>query len=579
MMKRILVILVLLGALVPLQVFADSARAWLDRDTMQLGETVTLNIEVDGGTSTAPDFSVLDNDFKSLGTQSSRQFSMTNGQATAKTIWAIGLEPKRAGTLEIPALAVGSASTTPLRLTVLPAAVGGQGKAGDNVYVEVSAEPLTPYVQQQVRYVVKLYYAVDLTEGALDEPVADGVVVQKLGRDRQYNAVVGERRYNVLERRYALIAERSGRLTMPPLAFRGSTLDSADPTGFFRRGRAISARSDAVELDVRAKPAEWGAAPWLPAASFTISDETSLPDEVPVGEPITRTVRLRAQGLGFEQLPELAFEAPPGSEIYPDKPDTQTRDDGSWLFGERTRKFAVVATQPGKLVLPAMQVDWWDTTQDRRVTAVLPAHEINVVAAAGAASSPPAAPTPALHGSADAPPASIMYPSPDGDSSVRICVRLHSACLHCGLPRWSHGGTPGADRRLHWHRMQCRCRRIRGVPHSCARARPATSPRPSARCSVGHAASVPHCATSARSPHNWAGATSVPRSTICCAFATRARMSRGSARDWRASSATASHGPPHRMLSLTPRRCRRCIATAPESPAPFGIARRSLAAH
>ena len=206
----------------------------------------------------------------------------------------------------------------------------------------------------------------------------------------------------------------------PPLAFRGSTLDSADPTGFFRRGRAISARSDAVELDVRAKPAEWGAAPWLPAASFTISDESSLPDEVPVGEPITRTVRLRAQGLGFEQLPELAFEAPPGSEIYPDKPDTQTRDDGSWLFGERTRKFAVVATQPGKLVLPAMQVDWWDTTLDRRVTAVLPAHEINVVAAAGAASTSPASPTTALRNAAETPPASVLYPSGSSESGTRV---------------------------------------------------------------------------------------------------------------------------------------------------------------
>ena len=415
------VIFVLLTGVPSAPAWADAARAWLDRDTMQLGETVTLNVEVDSSTTIEPDFSVLGRDFNTLGTQSSRQFSMSNGQAAAKTLWAIGLEPKQAGRFVIPALVIGSTHTSPLQLTVLPAPAGGQGKAGDNVYIEVSAEPLTPYVQQQVRYVVKLFYAVDLTEGALDEPAADGVVAQKLGRDRQYSAVVGERRYNVLERRYALIPERSGRLTLPVVAFRGSTLDNSDPTGFFRRGRAVSARSDAIELDVRAKPADWGSAPWLPAASLGISDESDLPDEIPVGEPVTRTVRVRAQGLGFEQLPELAFDAPAGSEIYPDKPETQTRDDGTWLFGERTRKFAVVATRPGTLVLPAIQLDWWDTTQDRRVTAVLPAREIKVV---GAAPAPAALPATAADAGrapgAVAAPTIVNYPATGTDTATRV---------------------------------------------------------------------------------------------------------------------------------------------------------------
>ncbi len=396
---------------------ADSARAWLDRDTMRLGETITLNVEVEGTVSGEPDFSPLGVDFNTLGTQSSRQFSMSNGQAASKMVWAIGLEPKRAGTFVIPALAIGPLATSPLQLTVLPAPVGADGKAGDDVYIEVSAEPTTPYVQQQVRFLVKLHYAVELTEGALEEPAADGVVVQKLGRDRSYSAMVGTRRYNVLERRYALIPERSGTLTLPVIAFRGSAPDRSDPTGFFRRGRALTARSDAIELEVRAKPAEWGSAPWLPAASLAISEESVLPDEVAVGEPVTRTLRIRAQGLAYEQLPELAFEAPPGSEIYPDKPDTQTRDDGTWLFGERTRKFAIVASRPGTLVLPAVQVEWWDTVADRRATAVLPAREIRVVAATGAAA------TPASSGDgvpAAAAPTVVTYPSGGADPDSRL---------------------------------------------------------------------------------------------------------------------------------------------------------------
>ena len=430
-MKRWLCVLLVIAGLGPgLPAFAADARAWLDRDTMQVGETVTLNVEVEGSAGGEPDFSSLAADFNLLGTQSSRQFNMSNGQSTSKNVWAIGLEPKRAGTLDIPALAVGTLRTQPLQLVVLPAPVGAQGKAGDAVYVEVAAEPLAPYVQQQVRYVVKLYYAVDLTEGTLEEPSVDGIVVNKLGRDRQYAATVGERRYRVLERHYALVPERSGRLTLPALAFRGSALDGSDPTGFFRRGRAMSARSDAVELEVRPKPAQWGGEPWLPAASLELADDGSLPDEIAVGEPVTRTVRLRAQGLGYEQLPELSFEAPAGSELYPDKAETQTRDDGTWLYGERTRKFAFVPTRAGTLVLPSIEVAWWDTVHDRRVTAVLPAHEIRITAAAGAAAVSPGS-TPV-----DAPavaPVTVAWPQAGNDGTT---LRLWRATALIALALW-----------------------------------------------------------------------------------------------------------------------------------------------
>ncbi len=401
-----------------------AARAWLDRDSMQLGETVTLNVESDSSTASEPDFSILLGDFKSLGTQSSRQISMSNGSTSAKTVWAVGLEPKHAGTLIIPAFSMGGSSTDPLTLVVLSAPAGAQGKPGDSLFIEVSAEPLSPYVQQQVRYTVKLYFAVNLSEGSLDEPAASGAVVQKLGRDKQYGATLNGQRYQVLERNYALTPEQSGRLTMPELDFRGSATDNSDPTGFFRRGRSVTARSDALEFEVRPKPASWGTVPWLPAASLSLNDESELPNEIKVGEPLTRTIKLRAQGLGFEQLPELEIKAPAGAEIYPDKPDTRTRDDGTWLYGERTRKFAIVPTRPGTLTLPAMEVQWWNTAKDAIETVSLPAREIRVVGVA------PAGSTPAPSASTSTPAASIaesgsasttvLYPSADGGSGLRF---------------------------------------------------------------------------------------------------------------------------------------------------------------
>ena len=434
-------------------------RAWLDRDSMQLGETVTLNVESDDSMAGEPDFSALTTDFNSLGTQSSRQISMSNGTTTAKTVWAIGLEPKHAGTLVIPALTVGNDHTDALTLTVLPAPAGAQGKPGDSVFIEVSADPLSPYVQQQVRYTVKLYFAVDLSDGTLDDPVASAAVVKKLGRDKQYMATLDERRYHVLERNYAITPEQSGRLSLPQLNFRGSAIDNSDPTGFFRRGRSVTARSDAIELDVRAKPASWGTAPWLPAVSLSLTDETELPGETQLGEPLTRTIKLRAQGLGFEQLPELELSTPVGAEVYADKPDTQTRDDGSWLYGERTRKFAIVPTRAGTLILPAVEMQWWDVSRNQMETARLPAREIVVKAAASASvpTPPPSAAAPLVPQSgAGATPTAVVYPSDTNPpSSLRFwrwtALLLGSLWLMTLLLWWRTRQTASISRAARAH--------------------------------------------------------------------------------------------------------------------------------
>lgn len=376
---------------------AAEVRAWLDRDSIELGETVTLNVEAKGGGAAQPDFSALKQDFDLLGTQSSQQLSIVNGQRASSTLWAVGLQPRRAGRITIAPIAVGDTQTAPVELEVRAASAASQPQAGDDVFLDVTAEPLDPYVQQQVRYTVKLYYAFDLTNGNLAEPAADGLAVQRLGQDKTYFATLGGRRYHVVERHYALTPERSGALTVSALAFRGSALDSADPTGFFSRGRSVAARSQEVRLEVRPKPAAWTDGAWLPAASLLLKDESELPDEVRVGDPVTRTIRLQAQGLGYEQLPEFDLAAPAGADVYPDKADTRTRDDGEWLYGERVRKFAFVPQHAGTLTVPGLSVRWWDTVHDRMQTSELPARRIRVLPALGVAGAPaPAAgPVPA----------------------------------------------------------------------------------------------------------------------------------------------------------------------------------------
>ncbi len=362
---------------------AADVRAWLDRNSMQMGETVTLNVEVSGDNGAAkPDFSPLAQDFNLLGTQSSSSMNIINGQASSKLLWAIGLEPKHAGTLAIPALDVSGQHTQALTLSVQAAAAGTGGKTGDDVYVDAAIEPPAPYVQQQVQLTVKLYFAVNLSDGSLDEPQAEGMVVRKLGQDSNYTAEVSGRRYRVLERHYALLPEKSGALSLPPIGFRGHAVDPGDINSFFSRGRSVAARSEPITLEVRPRPAASGSDAWLPARTASLTaDGIDAATTAKVGEPLTLTLHLKAQGLGFEQLPELKLPNIEGADVYPDKTTTQNRDDGQWLYGERERKFAIVPNRSGTLTLPAISVDWWDTAHDRAETAQVPAQTLQVQAA------------------------------------------------------------------------------------------------------------------------------------------------------------------------------------------------------
>ena len=180
-------------------VHAAAPRAFLDRDRVALGETVTLNIE-DAGLAASPDLTPLAKDFDVLGTSSSSSVQIVNGSTHASNQLGIALRPKRAGDLAIPPLKVGGAQTQALLLHVAPAPVGAQGNAGDDAFLEAGVDSPSPYVGQQDVYTLRLFYAPGLTGGQLDDPQADGAQLVHLNGDTRYQTQREGRTYQVVER-------------------------------------------------------------------------------------------------------------------------------------------------------------------------------------------------------------------------------------------------------------------------------------------------------------------------------------------------------------------------------------------
>lgn len=392
-----------------------SVRAWLDRDVIGMGETVTLNIELQGATGAQPDLSPLDADFERLGVSSSAQVSIVNGARTASRLFAVALSPKREGLLPIPALSVGGESTAPLVLQVTPAAVS-VGPGGD-VFIEVEVDTTQPYVQQQIDYVVRLFFGVTVLDGQLDDPAPENVRVLRLGNDKSWQVERGGRRYSVVERRFALTPERSGKIQIAAPVFRGRGMDRNGMGGMFGGGLRLSARGEAIELDVRSAPA--GAAqPWLPAQQVVLEwVDVPAATEVKAGEPLTIGLRLSAIGLGTDQLPDLDLPDLAGATVYPDQDSSRDSTDGGKLVSERVRRFAVVPQAAGVLRVVAPQLRWWDVSSDVERTATAQVLELQVVAATGASEA------------ATVPPPEVAEPigQPGGDSVTDTASNLWRA--------------------------------------------------------------------------------------------------------------------------------------------------------
>ncbi|GHD73981.1 membrane protein [Luteimonas padinae] len=360
------------------QLAAAEVRAWLDRDRIELGETVTLNIETDGGGR--PDYGPLDQDFRIEQRSSRQSFETRNGQPVTRTLYAVALQPAREGRLAIPALRVGSERTVPVTLTVVPASVA-QARARGPAFIEAEVDDPSPYVQQAVGLRLRLYYSVQLLSGQLDQPAVDGVGLQRAGSDLQYTREVGGRRFQVVERRYLLIPERSGRITLPAATFRGRGVGGWLDDLFGDGQRALSADGPALALDVQPVP-DGAPRPWLPLHGLQLR-WLQTPDATRAGDAFTVELELVADGATAAQLEPPMLVADAGAQVFPEPAQhDETIEDGRPRV-RMVRRFSVLPARAGPLRIEAPTMAWWDVGADRARTATVAPLELDVAAAAG----------------------------------------------------------------------------------------------------------------------------------------------------------------------------------------------------
>jgi hypothetical protein len=360
-----------------------SAKA--NRTVLDSNETLQLRVRLDAQAfRSEPDFSPLQKDFEILSNNRQQQYSSVNGKAESYTDWNLTLMPKRTGIILIPSLKYKKQISNAVEITVRAASASGASAAGKQpIYTETLVDKSAVYIQEQIILTHRLYTSVQLRDYSLSELDIPGTIVQRLG-DNQFQKIINGRNYLVLEVSYAIFPQSSGKLNIPALRFGAFESTSRSQFGAFAsRGNRVFRDTQAKTIDIMARPAHVPADEWMPSSNVELTEQWSDDlNNLSVGEPITRTIRISAQGLTGAQILPLTIAPSSQYKLYPDQPQLDQQVSSNGLLGTRTESLALVPNQAGEITLPAIEMRWWDTVNQRMQTASLPGKTVQVSASA-----------------------------------------------------------------------------------------------------------------------------------------------------------------------------------------------------
>ena len=365
---------------------ASGFTASVDRTRLSASETLELTLVSDDATLFGkPDLSPLEPLFEVLGTRQVNRLTTVDGEARATTRWMVELRPKHSGLVVIPPLRMGEAESQPITLHVQENTASASDSTLAPIFIDASLDQESVYVQAQTVLTLRIFHSVSLYDDSSLTPLrmADARIEQ-LGEPRTYEKLINGQRHGVIELRYAIFPQHSGELKIPAQVFSATPVERARGGDFLpfgpRPGKPTRVQSPEIPLTVKPKPATYPAdAPWLPASALALSETWSPePDKVQVGNSLTRNLQLKVDGLSSAQLPPLPATQASGLRRYPDQPQLANQINERGLIGSREEREALVPNRSGRVELPAVEVLWWNTVEDRLERSSLPARTLEV---------------------------------------------------------------------------------------------------------------------------------------------------------------------------------------------------------
>lgn len=346
----------------------------LDTSTLYLGQKITLTLETDQQDVTRPNLSQLQKDFNIVGTRKVTVSSHTTGSVTTKTRWVLQLKPRRDGEQVIPSIFVGQQASQELTISVLPAndnpeLAEGTGKA---IFLESSLDKDELYVNGQAILRSKVFHLAPLPLDAnLTAPESPDAIIKPLEEQKQYTSVVRGQNYNVTETSYTLFPLKEGEVEISPVFF-STTLSN---------NTVVELNSEPLLLSVLPPANQNTRKLWLPATSIYIEDNLEELNQISQSDKLTRIIKLEAEGLPSSSLPSMASLQNPNATITLLNVVLEERMTEQGVISQRVEELEITPSNNKEIILPSIDIPWWNTAADQGQTASITQRKIEVTPA------------------------------------------------------------------------------------------------------------------------------------------------------------------------------------------------------
>ncbi|MFQ5481984.1 MAG: BatD family protein [Nitrospinaceae bacterium] len=371
-----------------------SVAATVDKTHLSLEDTLELSVWVNGTEQSPPPLlpDLPDFQVEPRGTASS--IKIINGNRQASLTFNYTLTPKRAGHLILPPIRITLEGvvyeTQPIALTVEETSAPlPDGKAP--VFAESVISRTDPFLQEQIVLTYRLYRKVEVRNVQLDAPL-DHFRKKSLGGPREYSKIINGVRYYISETSFALYPMREGPVEIPAATFHLDLVrrkenppgwpttpfgipPSLDLDGFFSNSpfggssylERKNMRTRPLSLTVKSLPRKGRPQSFSNlVGNFKLSVDLTK-DQLELGE--TTTLKAVVSGIGNAAdaiLPPPKTDHP--FKIYQDQPQFKETVTAQGLHEEKTFRFALVPSQPGKLNIQPLELTFFDPATERYIT-------------------------------------------------------------------------------------------------------------------------------------------------------------------------------------------------------------------
>ena len=386
----VLVFAAVLFLILPRAILAANFTASLDRDSISLGESASLNLTFeDGQPARMPTIPPVPNLRIGDANGDSSQTVIANGKVTYSRILSFQVTPAQVGKYVIPALSAeisGQTFTTqPLTLTVGKTATANS----QTTFLKLVLPKNEAYLGEIIPLEIQLYF--QFAQGGEPPHFQEaGFTLGKMMQTTQSSTALNGQRYNVVPFKTFVIPVRAGKIELGP-----ATMPLRVPAPNAHRNifgeidswQSVNAESQPETLNVLPLPKE-NVPPTFNGAvgTFTVAVSAS-PTNVAVGDPITVKVQITGTGaLDGVTLPSQdgwqQFKLyPPTSEFQP--------NDQLGMSGTKTFSLTAVPQNLDIKELPPFSFSFFDPGQKIYRTITQPA--IPIIVRPSAASLPPPA--------------------------------------------------------------------------------------------------------------------------------------------------------------------------------------------